>query len=144
MFFIKIILLFNITLQFVNSHDCNSDLHKSKFFWVDKKVREASYFSNFARFNDILLECNKTYNTSKYVEFLPKNKLIIDKSFQMMKLVDVFHYKKIRYIVMTNTKGFDLNYNQVFGQSGKEPIQFPKIFLTMSIFNTYVNGKKKS
>ena len=138
--------LFFITLSYAHtaknmpmSHSPScSNPNKSKFF-TKNAAQNRSLFSQFTNFSQLLLDCNQTYNTSRIVDFLPRHRLVVDKSLQLGKLINVRHLFSMKFVEIINTNGFDLNYHQVFGQR-HTPIRIAFLYVTMSSLDIYLDG----
>ena len=102
-----------------------------------------SLFSNFNEFNDLILECNQTYNITQYVIMNPKKSLIVDETFQLKKILNQTQINSIEYLDIGNVKGIDLNSKSFILDSNRFK---QRIFLRIlsSKFNVYFNSIKIS
>ena len=66
-------------------------------------------FRNFHDFNDLILDCNQTYNITRYVEMFPKRALIVDENFQFKKIFNQSQIDQIVHIDIINFNGIDIN-----------------------------------
>ena len=99
----------------------------------------SSVFRNFNKFNDLILDCNQTYNITRYVEMFPKNSLIIDEQFQFKKIFNQNQIDQIVHIDIVNINGIDINSNS-FILTTKRFKQKVSILLTLSTLNVYSNS----
>lgn len=68
-----------------------------------------SSISNFAHFNELILDCNQKYNITKCVAIWPKNPLIIDETFLLNKIFTQNQIDSISTLNIGNLKGVDIN-----------------------------------
>ena len=122
----------------VNHSPSCSNPSKSKFF-TKNEAQNRSLFSQFTNFSQLLLDCNQTYNMSRIVDFLPRHRLVVDKSLQLGKLLNVRHLISMEFVEIINTNGFDLNYHEVFDLR-HAPIGIAFLYVTMSSLDIYLNG----
>ena len=102
----------------INNNTCDHSIFDKEARLYSKFVRSSNanaifYFARFTAFSQLVLACNRTYNTTQMVEFVPTRRLLVDKSLQLAKLMDSAHLKSLECLILVNTKGFDLNYHQV-------------------------------
>jgi len=90
---------------------CEDELSKYIYKENDLDDRNITWtvINNFENFDDLTLECNQTYNFTKYVSLWPRKPLIIDKSFRLNELMDENQVKLIKYFLIGNLKGIDIN-----------------------------------
>ena len=62
-------------------------------------------FRGFARFSDLLLACNQTYQTSKLIEFQPRGQVLIDQSLSQLKFIT--NATHVNFLLMVNLKGIE-------------------------------------
>jgi hypothetical protein len=99
--------LFLISINYSHSNTCNPD----KYRWMDPDLDidwNVTVFSNFNKFSDLPMNCNQTYNISKWLQFLPNNGLIIDQSFDIEKLDTRNRTFFIEYLVFNKIIGVDI------------------------------------
>lgn len=66
-------------------------------------------FSKFKDFDDLILECNQTYDITEFVSMWPKNQLLIDKQFHLEKILNFSQIDSIIHFNLVNLKGIDIN-----------------------------------
>ena len=85
-------------LNHANENDC-LDESRNYLHYTEPMIQEnllvynsflggsytCSSISNFAHFNELILDCNQKYNITKCVAIWPKNPLIIDETFLLNK-----------------------------------------------------------
>lgn len=110
---LKMFLVFYlIALQQANDFDvCRDESNKylQNYLVSGQENVTCSKFSNFKTFDELILDCNQTYNITNYVVMWPKNPLLIDKTFQLDKLFNQSQIDSIKSLNIGNLKGIDLN-----------------------------------
>ena len=117
---------------------CNQTRNEStKYSYFENRLVQDdgiwSFFTNFKEFNNLLLDCNQTYDISQYVVMWPKYHLIIDESFQVRKILKQSQLESIAFLSIGNLKGIDLN-SKPFIQDFNFRIREIEINLFMSKF----------
>ena len=89
-----------------------------KHFMIDMSdTLNVSCFYNFNSFADLMREnCSQTYNTTQYVQFSSRAKIIVDMTYDFRRLFDHAHLIAIEQILFTNLKGYDLNTHSLFNK----------------------------
>ena len=85
------------------------DSKKSLFYSKDKDNATWSIFTNFNAFDELILDCNQTYNITQYVSIWPKKQITIDRQFQFNKIFNQNQINSIAYLDLNHLKGIDLN-----------------------------------
>ena len=91
---------------------CKNVMEKYFFKRIEpytNRNRTLSYFHNFEQFQDLAIDCNQTYDTTSFVEFRPKKKILIDENFLSKKIFSPSNLLKLDTLVFYNMKGIDLN-----------------------------------
>ena len=88
-FFIFFIPIIDLAGSFTNQ-TCISDVNK--YYYKDQYF---DLFKNFDTFDDLILDCNRTYTTDKFVEFNPRQPIIIDSAFNLNQLISFPYLKKL-------------------------------------------------
>jgi hypothetical protein len=137
--FIIIISILITTLKPISNSTCQNT--SSKYIRHDKDFNNEnmtwSLIDNFENFNDLILDCNQTYNITKYVYMLPKQTQILDKTFEFNRIFDRNQLKQVKLLIIGNLKGIDL-VTKPFVQSRFQQITTAYIFL--SKLDTYSNS----
>jgi hypothetical protein len=92
-------------LGIINACDLNS--YKKHLSWQasDKKVN-FSIFSNFLHFDQLQLECNKSYsNVTSHLAFFPNRPILVDVSFDLKKILSQEDINSLVVIFVRNIKG---------------------------------------
>ena len=119
----------------------------SKYFWTEEEWYEnhkflISYFGNFNKYSDLeMVNCSQTYNVTSCINFLPKAKLILDKTFVFKKLIGPNRLPDIKSVVMSNLKGIDLNSLRLFEKKDNYIKESTALTLIFSKLNIYSNGQ---
>ena len=113
------------------------------YFRVDSEDKSLCFFENFSRFEDLQLDCNRTYdNISENIAFLPRGPpLVIDKSFLLTKIVKKKRISDIHSVLLVNIAGIDLHSAIVHPRSVSNLKKDYALNLFYSRFNVYNNGK---
>ncbi len=96
-------------LGIINSCDLNS--YKKHLSWQasDKKVN-FSILSNFLHFDQLKLDCNKSFsNVTSHLAFFPNRPILIDVSFDLKKILTQEDINSLEVIFVRNIKGVDLD-----------------------------------
>ena len=83
-----------------------------KYMWISQDVDvnwNVTVFSNFNKMSDLSIDCNQTYETTNWIQFLPKNGLVIDHSFNINKLASRDRTFFIEYLIFNKIIGIDIN-----------------------------------
>ena len=106
--------LFLILLAFISYNQpkdqpnrCNPD----KYMWISEDIDvewNVTVFSNFNKISDLSKDCNQAYNTTKWIQFLPKNGLVIDQSFNISNLATRDRTYFIEYLIFNKIIGIDI------------------------------------
>jgi hypothetical protein len=107
---INLFVIFSIKTILISTM-CEDELSKYIYKENDLDDRNITWtvINNFENFDDLTLECNQTYNFTKYVSLWPRKPLIIDKSFRLNELMDENQVKLIKFFLIGNLKGIDIN-----------------------------------
>ena len=91
----------------------------SKYLKTKKDLTNTvmSFFSNFNKFSDLILDCNQTYNITSYLQFYPRQTFRLDDSFSLKKFIDYKQLKLVKFLLLSNMKGLDMN-SKGLGQTG--------------------------
>jgi hypothetical protein len=109
-------LLFNNILlgSSLSNNTCLND--EKKYFFTFKPISNDynvnfSIFKNFNSFEDLRLNCEKSYEVEGLIEFIPKNEIMIDKSFEIFPELIVSSIDKQSLALIFHTiKGFENNF----------------------------------
>ena len=90
------------TLPTNQTEACNNYQQNNKFLWTEilefnETTYKIYYFLKFKKFTDLLLECNKTYNTFNLneVKFVPAQRMLLNNDeFRLEKLFKIDTTKK--------------------------------------------------
>jgi len=121
---------------------CNQ--HKNENSYFERRQDQASnltisFFVNFKDFNDLILDCNQTYNITQSVFMRPQNSLIINENFHLKKIFNQSQIESIEYLSIGNLKGFDLN-SKPFILDSNRLEQSINFYMFMSKMNIYFNS----
>ena len=109
------------TLPTNQTEACNNYQQNNKCLWTEilefnETTYKIYYFLKFKKFTDLLLECNKTYNTFKLneVKFVPAQRMLLNNDeFRLEKLFKIdttktsyfknkFLFRKFDGLILTN------------------------------------------
>jgi len=109
------------TLPTNQTEACNNYQQNNKFLWTEilefnETTYKIYYFLKFKKFTDLLLECNKTYNTFNLneVKFVPAQRMLLNNDeFRLEKLFKIdttkksyfenkFIFRKFDGLILTN------------------------------------------
>jgi len=109
----SLILLIIISLINANSDECLKEQSKHITYYINRRAKENfthTALVNFDQFNDlIILGCNKSYSITKYLSVWPSKQIVIDRSFQLNKIINQSQLNLIENLYLRNLKGIDLN-----------------------------------
>ena len=112
----------------------NCDLNNSKKTQKYLSKQDTVYLlSKFNQFNELTLDCNQTYHVNKSFGFQPNERIIIDSSFDLKKLVSFKDGKSLMHMVFVNFKGIDYNTLPI-------PYEYVNIYYGFSKLDFYINN----
>ena len=106
-------------------------------------IRESVRWSllvDFKNFNELILDCNQTYNITPYVAMWPKYPLVIDENFRLDKVFNQTQINSIAILELDNLMGVDLNSRSFIFAPGKLIQKIIILKVSMSKFNIYSNS----
>jgi hypothetical protein len=112
----------------------NSNTFYTKRVLTGSISQNISVFSNFNSFTDLHSNCNRTYDTSSYLEFYPNRNLIIDETFDIEKIIAVKKINIVSQIQMAKIRGINVQNTYFKNLNFSEIIQ---LTLKFSEFNIY-------
>ena len=84
--------------------------HQTKRISNDKNLY--TIFFNFDHFNQLILECNQTYqNVTPHLAFVPNKEITIDASFNLRNILSNKELNSIDMVYVRHINGIDLNSN---------------------------------
>ena len=126
------VFLFLLLVRCQYTLSCSTLENNTNSKWL-KTLNGTSIFSHFTSFEQLILACNQTYDTSDALQFVPRKRLLIDKTFQLDRLIDASLLPSMEYVAFVNAKGLDLNF--------RTDVKLRMFFLTFSVFDIYLDGK---
>lgn len=111
----------------VTNQTCSSD--PNKYYYKDQYF---DLFKNFDAFDDLILDCNRTYSTDRFIEFNPRQPIIIDSAFNLNRLISFPNLKKLYTLCMIYFKGIDINTHRILVK-----VDF---YFTSSKLDFYINN----
>ncbi len=94
-------------------------------------------FSRFHSFDQLKSNCSYD-NITNFVEFLPKQRLILDNSFSLKQMFTPKQIASIEYLQFLNLKGFELQQNASLKRS--EMAKYTNLLIYSSKFEFYSNN----
>ena len=92
----------SIAVKRANSNECLTKSTQYFSYISHEENLTWSFFKNFKKFNDLILDCNQTYNITKHVILWPKDSLVIDESVRLNQIFDESKVKSIAYLNIIN------------------------------------------
>ena len=140
------------TLKHANENDC-FDESRNYLHYIEPTIQEnllvynsflggsftCSSISNFAHFNDLILDCNQKYNITKCVAIWPKNPLIIDEKFLFNKIFTQNQIDSMSILNIGNIKGIDIS-SKPFNLPSRRFKQRINLCIFFSKLNVYSNS----
>jgi hypothetical protein len=104
--------LINVSIQTERNqtiYDCSVTSDKYLYYRKLESNLTMSFLVNFNDFNDLILDCNQTYNITEYLAIWPKKALIVDENFQFSKIFNKNKMNSVKTLHLSNLNGIDIN-----------------------------------
>jgi hypothetical protein len=124
-----------------NEINCEYGFYPYFFFYQSENQENLTWstLANFNTFQDLILDCNLTYNITEYLVMWPKHRLLLDESFKFERIFLQNKIDSLSVIDLGNLKGIDLN-SKPFILKSKRYRQRTILDIHMSMLNIYSNS----
>ena len=133
---IFVLLVFK-TKKLAMANTCQKSLLYFRTELVEKN--NMSFFSNFAQFSDLELDCDQKYETTSKIQFLPNRNIMLDSRLAIDKLFKLDDIRNIVFILVSNLKGIDLNSRRMIEIDDGTIKKSTELVLIFSKFDIYSN-----
>jgi len=119
----------------LNGLDCQDESSSLNYVHYDTNTNK-TVFSHFHSFDQLKTNCSYD-NVTNFVEFLPKQRLILDASFAPKQMFTPKQMATLEYLQFLNLKGLDIEQEACVERNANK--KFIYLFIFSSSFNLYLN-----